>query len=137
LQEEALVAALSTDLRRTLPAQAQVVVPMTIGGHVDHLFTRTAVERLARPFWYYSDYPYVLRYPSLLNELHQAGWQADHFPVSPGGVSAWAGAVAAHVSQISTFWPDVTAMTAAIQEYAGSPAGVTLWRQMPVKCSTE
>jgi hypothetical protein len=59
--------------------------------------------------------------------MRQAGWAEVSFLVSAAGLEAWQAAVAAHASQISTFWPDLEAMRAEIQAYLAGPGGVLLW----------
>ena len=111
-----------------LPGAAQVVCPLSLGNHVDHQLVRRAAEQLGRKLWYYADYPYVLKQPARLEEMAQAGWRRQLFPLSSTAVAAWQDAVAAHTSQISTFWTDESAMRAAIAEYAAQEAGVGLWK---------
>lgn len=128
--EEPLIQALADELALALPAEAQPVCPLTLGNHVDHQLTRAAAERLGRPLWYYADYPYASKHNPQLEQLRQQGWQTTRFPVSPGGLRAWQEAIAAHQSQISTFWPDLETMQAAIQEYCDqSGGGVNLWQR--------
>ncbi len=109
------------------PLDAVLVCPLALGGHVDHKLTRQAAEMLGRPLWYYPDYPYVLRQAEPIPAWEREMWQARVFPVSQPGLDAWGEAVAAHASQISTFWIDAEAMRAAIKEYWGEIRGVRLW----------
>ena len=90
---------------------------MGLGGHVDHRLTRLAAEILDRPLWYYADYPYAVQPGTDIAALETNGWQMQRFPISPPAIEAWIQAVAAHGSQISTFWPDLQAMQAAIKAY--------------------
>jgi len=84
---------------------------------------------LDRPLWYYADYPYVLRRPEQLAALAQTGWQRRRVKLTPAALAAWQNAVAAHTSQISTFWSDELAMRLAIADYAAHADGVGLWRR--------
>ncbi|RME07494.1 MAG: PIG-L family deacetylase [Anaerolineae bacterium] len=122
--ERALVEHLADLLAARLPANAVLVVPLTLGGHVDHQLTRAAAERLGGPLWYYADYPYVL----WQTEDFSAGLSAQVFPLSPEAVTAWQNAVAAYRSQLSTFWADEIEMRAAIAAYARQQGGVALYR---------
>lgn len=126
--EEPLIEALSAELARILPAEAELVSPLTLGGHVDHRLTRAAAERLQRRLWYYADYPYVRHDFAPLKALREAGWEQVIRPISPDGMAAWEQAVAAHASQISTFWPNFTAMRQALRDYSRSIGGAALWR---------
>jgi len=127
--EEGLVAQLAADLQVQLPANATVVCPLTLGGHVDHRLTRAAAEQIGCPMWYYADYPYALVEAEKLEALPQSGWETTDFPVSEAGLEAWIASVAAYTSQASTFWPDVPTLRAALREYwQGSGSGVRLWK---------
>lgn len=111
-----------------LPADARVVCPLALGNHVDHQLTRLAAEQTRCQLWYYADFPYVLKQPGQLQALAQAGWKRTCTPLSAAGLSAWQGCVAAHASQISTFWADEAAMRVAIAEYALQDGAVCLWQ---------
>ncbi len=126
--EQGLILKLSTELAQVLPPHAQLVCPLALGTHVDHQLVRAAAERLDRLLWYYTDYPYVMKNLENLGQLRQTGWHSTTFPVSLDGLQAWQEAIAAHRSQISTFWPDLEAMQVDIQTYWGLWGGVLLWR---------
>ena len=53
---------LAGELIRALPPQAQLVCPLGLGNHVDHLLTRLVAERLGRPILYYEDFQRLLNY---------------------------------------------------------------------------
>lgn len=118
---------LAATLQAALPAAAEIVCPMALGGHVDHRLTRAAAELLGNPLWYYADYPYVLHAQAALKQM-TANWQLHRFPISEAALSAWCNAVAAHASQVSTFWRDAEAMQRALREYAQTPMQASLWR---------
>jgi LmbE family N-acetylglucosaminyl deacetylase len=126
--EEGLLAELSTTLEREIPADARLISPIALGNHVDHQFTRMAVERLERDLWYYADYPYVLNCEEELAEMRRHGWMSVQLSVSEQGMDAWQRAVAAHASQLSTFWADIPQMETALREYRGRMGGTFLWR---------
>lgn len=126
--EAPLIRELSDELAYLLPPQAEVVCPLAIGGHVDHRLTRAAAELLQRRLWYYADYPYAADHPEKLAELRQAGWQTTCLAISHGAFQAWAGSVAAHTSQISTFWSDLEQMKIDLNAFAQAQGGACLWR---------
>ncbi len=111
-----------------MATQPRLICPMGLGGHVDHRLTRTAAERLGTPLWYYIDYPYVLDHYAAIATYLPEGWVPVIYPLSAAGLRAWEEAVAAHHSQISTFWPDEPAMRSAIRDYARQNGGLRLWR---------
>lgn len=128
-QDQLAVDRLTVFLERELQAQDVLVCPLGLGSHVDHQLVRTAAERLGRPLWYYPDYPYAVRYPGRRTTEQQSGWQGSVFPVGTDGLDAWQQAVAAHRSQLSTFWPSLEAMRHAIREYWQVHRGIWLWRK--------
>jgi len=114
---------LTQALMSELPDDARVVCPLTLGGHIDHQLTRAAAENLGFSLWYYADYPYVLNAPI----APPPGAAAHIYSISPAGVAAWQNAVAAHRSQISTFWESIQSMQSAILAYSQQMGGLTLW----------
>jgi len=127
--EEALVERLARRMARLLPRHAELVCPLTLGSHVDHQLTRAAAERLGRRLWYYADVPYVARHGEELIAMPQAGWQPSAFPISAQALAAWQAAIAAHQSQVGSFWPSLEEMRAAMAAYAEANGGVRLWRK--------
>ncbi len=126
--EEELVISLGELLRKETAAGVQVVCPLKLGGHVDHRLTRAACERSGVKVLYYADYPYVLTEGPFLEQLQRKGWERLVFPLSEAGMAAWYEAVAAHASQISTFWPDLESMRRDIRAYGDQEKGAVLWR---------
>lgn len=122
-----LVTSLSDGIIRMLPQDAQLVSPLTLGGHVDHRLTRTAAEQTGRPLYYYADYPYVLDEAEWPDILRIGSGKPHRFEISPPGLESWIEAVYAHRSQISTFWTDYAAIQAAIRSYSREIGGMILW----------
>lgn len=114
-----LIQALAQTMRQEIPADAQIVSPLTLGDHVDHKLVRAAAEQTGRHLVYYADYPYATKPESQvrLAALYAAGWEALPGAVSRAGLVAWQAAVAAHRSQISTFWKDLAEMAGAMEAY--------------------
>ncbi len=99
---------------------ARLVAPLTLGDHVDHRLVRAAAEKVGLPLHFYADFPYVLR-TGLAAEL-----TGKYYPISPGGMVAWQDAIAAHRSQISTFWESLDEMRAEIKSYYQHMGGIWL-----------
>jgi LmbE family N-acetylglucosaminyl deacetylase len=128
--ESDLVQQLARRLDESLPLEAVVVCPLTVGGHVDHRLTRLAAEQVRRDLWYYADYPYaddLVQRPEQLERLAPANAIRRTFRLNREALQAWGKAVAAHRSQLSTFWPDLKAMQAALQGYYTRMGGAVLW----------
>ncbi len=122
--EQILVRKLSQTLKAALNPDVNLVCPLGLGNHVDHQLTRAAAEGLNIPLWYYADYPYMKGIP----DWHPVNMNSVHFPISEKGIRAWQDSVAAHHSQISTFWDDIPAMRLEILGYARQMEGVILWK---------
>ena len=125
--EALLVEQLAGELAQRLPPGARLVCPLALGSHVDHQLTRRAAERLGVRLWFYADYPYVLKHAPSLKDLWRQGWRGRSYPVSEAALQAWQAAVAAHASQISSFWGSLDEMRTAIRSYSEESGGVRLW----------
>ena len=127
LEENELVDTLAGELQKALPPDSELVCPLALGGHVDHRLVRRAARKLDLRMWYYADYPYIGRIDesklSINPEMHQ-----KVFPVSEAGLNVWVEAVAAHASQISTFWSDLDQVRDAIRSYWEPYEGIRLWQ---------
>ncbi|MGW8249267.1 MAG: PIG-L deacetylase family protein, partial [Anaerolineales bacterium] len=104
--------------------QIRMVSPMGLGGHVDHRLTRAAAERLGLPLRYYADYPYVMENATDIPFSLPPGCELEVRQISEPGMNAWVESVAAHRTQISTFWEDYQGMEHAIRTYASKHGGI-------------
>lgn len=111
----------------TIADQVKLLSPLGLGGHVDHRLTRAAAEGLGLSLSYYADYPYVMENEVDTNSIIPPGCELETYPISKAGLQAWVASIAAHRTQISTFWADPKAMERAIHAYAGENGGVRLW----------
>jgi hypothetical protein len=118
-----------TGLKET--ANIHLVSPLAVGGHIDHRLVQAAAASLELPLWYYADYPYSARHGFDPTLWLGKGRPVYSRPLSLQAVSAWQNAVAAYTSQISSFWPGLAEMRAAIAAYAGLKPGHSLWRANP------
>ncbi|MFZ5902470.1 MAG: PIG-L deacetylase family protein [Chloroflexota bacterium] len=123
--EADLPAKMTAILRERLQPDDVLVCPLGIGGHVDHLLVRQAVEGLGRPLWYYADVPYVLNYPEALEPSTRL-MTAERRDVSSGGLAAWVQGIASYESQISSLFESPLKMKEAMEVYGGK--GAFLWR---------
>ena len=103
-----------------------LVCPLTIGGHLDHVLTRVAVERLGRPLSYYADIPYLLNSPEAL-EPATVDLVSELFPVTGQGLQAWLDGIAAYQSQILMLFQTEEKLRADIRLYWEDGQGVRLW----------
>jgi LmbE family N-acetylglucosaminyl deacetylase len=119
-------AQITAALARVLERGDVVVCPLGIGGHVDHVVTRAAVEGLTRPLLYYADFPYLMNYREQL-AAKSMGLRPSVHPVSEEGLQAWQEGIATYVSQLGTLFEDDAAMRAAMRGYWAGLGGIRLW----------
>lgn len=127
--EAGLARQVAKNLRSLAGAGAQIVCPLAAGGHVDHRLTRAAAEATRQPLLYYMDFPYIFNDLEQVEALSRSGWQSQLHPVSQAGFEAWYEGIAAHRSQISTFWADLAALRRELSEYLELMGGILLWKR--------
>ena len=126
--ETYLIPPVTDFLRKNYPEACELVAPLAIGSHRDHVLTRTAAERLGVPLWHYADYPYLI-----YSEHDLADWvpsKAETFSleITPAGLKAWQDGFACQRSQIPLLWVDEDDMRLSIEKYLLSGYGHTLWK---------
>lgn len=127
-RENGLVNEITRQVTEKLTQYDTIVCPLAIGGHVDHIITRKAFESLGRPLWYYADVPYAFRNPEEL-PLATDAMTGKTFFISAQGLAGWQESIAAHASQITSLFADLSDMRQKIKEYAQSRNGLTLWER--------
>lgn len=127
--DSGLAEELVDEVTRALPPGAQLVCPLGLGNHVDHLLTRLVAERLGRPLLYYEDFPYALQEPGKNDKVLASAWESEIFPLSPAALNTWQAAVAAYVSQLSVCWETESEMREALSRHLDRVGGVRLWRR--------
>jgi LmbE family N-acetylglucosaminyl deacetylase len=120
---------LSEFLKSQLPADCALVVPLGVGGHIDHIVTRTAAEILERPLWYYADFPYSADCSEEIREKLPAHTIPCRFDTPSEAMTAWKQAIAAYRTQISSFWLSLEDMEQTMEEYAHTDCGKLLWQR--------
>ena len=129
--EADIITALTADLKDQLPANAQIVVPLSIGNHVDHEFTRKAASRLEIPLYYYADYPYARESEGkdILDFMkNSTNWEVETYSVSEKGIRKWQQAALAYQSQVTIFWENEGVLMREIKEFSSTMRGVGLWK---------
>ena len=126
--ETYLIPAAADFMRKNLSQNSELVTPLGIGNHRDHVLTRKAAERLGISLWHYVDYPYILRQETNLAEWIPPIAEKFTVEITPAGLKAWQDGFACHRSQIIFLWPGEEEMRVAIQEYWGSGYGNTIWK---------
>jgi len=95
------------ELLSALPAGRRLFAPLAIGGHVDHVLVRRAVETGFRPaLTYYADQPYCARDPGPLAELRaRADWIEESDVLDDESLAIKLDAVRAYASQAPKLYP--------------------------------
>ena len=127
-EETYLIPPVTDFLRKNLPGECELVIPLTIGNHRDHVLTRKAAECLGIPMWHYIDYPYIIREQYNLADWIPAQAEPYTLQISSNGLQAWQDGFACHRSQVIFLWPDEAEMRQAIESYSKSGGGSTLWK---------
>jgi LmbE family N-acetylglucosaminyl deacetylase len=126
--ESCLIPPVTDFILKNLPGACELVAPLAIGGHRDHVLTRCAAERARLPLWHYADYPYVIYGEHSLAEFLPEETEAFSIEISPAGLKAWQDGVACHRSQIPLVYVDEADMRASIEKYLQSGHGYSIWR---------
>jgi LmbE family N-acetylglucosaminyl deacetylase len=126
--ERPLMRRLSAQIADHLPLGALLISPLSLGNHIDHQLARKAAEKLDVSLVFYADYPYINEHKSSLYTLLPQGYEPSIHAVSQDGLTAWQDSIAAHKSQISTFWKNKNQMRKAINKYHREIGGVILWK---------
>jgi LmbE family N-acetylglucosaminyl deacetylase len=126
--ESYLIPPVTDFLRKNLQPGCELVSPLAVGNHRDHLLTRLAAERLGLPMWHYVDFPYITRDTYNLNEFIPSAAEQFALPISPQGLTAWQDGILCHKSQMIMLFADEAEMRQAIQAYDSSGGGSRLWK---------
>ena len=125
--EDELISEIAKMLHQSVPEDAQLIVPMSIGKHVDHHLTHLAAKASGLASLYYADYPYVTFNHEQINTLENGSWTRLPAVISEQGLLAWQEAILAYTSQLSTFWQNEQEVRLAITNYWAGGGG-RLWK---------
>jgi LmbE family N-acetylglucosaminyl deacetylase len=116
---------------RGLPSCGRILVPLTIGHHVDHQLTRIAAEKVFDPatLVYYEDYPYVVHglSPHVFGEGE--AWQNEVVKLSAAAVIARYRAIADYTSQIYILFGTLELLAEHLPAHVAKKGGEVLWRR--------
>jgi LmbE family N-acetylglucosaminyl deacetylase len=130
--ETALIAAVA-EMIRDLPAHGRIFIPLTVGNHVDHQITRRAAETVqGANLIYYEDFPYVGEAQALeeVIPIGVTGWESETIPLSEVDLKRKIEAIAAFVSQLSTFFSDRADLEEQIEVQCQQVGGERVWRRL-------
>ncbi len=112
-----------------LPDCGQLLVPLAIGGHVDHRITRAVAEALRprRPCCYWEDFPYAVLWPSFGRRRPPAGWRETVFGLPPEAIEARCRAMAAYRSQVPMIFGSEAKMRRRVLRSVRRRGGERYW----------
>jgi LmbE family N-acetylglucosaminyl deacetylase len=114
-------------LTKQVPSGTTLVLPMGLGGHLDHRAVVQAGTRLPRVDFYYADYPYILKnFDSPL--LKEDEFQKVPRYLSKESLEAWQDAILCYRSQLSLFWHDDDEERLSLRNYFAGGGG-RLWEK--------
>lgn len=123
-----LVNEISRELSQKLEPGQILVVPLSIGHHLDHQIVNKSVHLLKNEIiYYYTDYPYSLNSNVEIKTLIPKNYIQKSFDLANDDINAWHKSVSVYRSQISTFWSDANRMVQEIINYAMEDGGNHLW----------
>jgi LmbE family N-acetylglucosaminyl deacetylase len=132
-REMDLIDRVRATLADCLPEEAELIVPLGIGNHVDHELTRKAASRLEWSLSYYADYPYAreIEGQEILTFMEESReWQVENKEVSEQGLDQWWQGARAYASQITTFWEDEGALRREIKDFSDFLEGMKIWKAL-------
>ena len=124
--EEALVDNIAASLSAVLPADAYIVLPMGLGGHIDHRTVVQAGKKFSGNKQYYADYPYILT--DFENPLLKETYNPMSYSLGLEALTAWQDAILCYESQVGDFWRDEPETRLAIRNYFAAGGG-RLWQE--------
>ncbi|MEN6435491.1 MAG: PIG-L family deacetylase [Anaerolineaceae bacterium] len=110
-----------------IPSTANIVGPLTMGGHRDHRLVRMLLEDTFPSIYYFADFPYIVQYDLDIAQWTEEMKVASQVSISPEGLQAWQNAISCYASQISSFWKDDQDMRKNLKAYWLTGEGSRLW----------
>lgn len=125
--DENLPAQIADQIRMRLYPDDEVICPLGIGSHVDHVLVRRAAERLSRPLLYVADLPYLFEHPAALAG-YTAGMQKKLHRITESGLRSWLEAIEAYSSQVSSLFQSREQMQRSYHQYLSEQGGFSVWQ---------
>ncbi|MCZ7572336.1 MAG: PIG-L family deacetylase [Ardenticatenaceae bacterium] len=134
---------IANEITRFLPAPGtgEIVAPLCVGHHVDHLLTHAVARALAavgHRVLYYEEFPYAATPARLEAALaDKPGWQAERIALDESALAAKVAAASYYRSQIPVLFGDDLSMDRTLRAYAakvappGSAYGERFWYPGP------
>ena len=123
--ESSIVGDIVNHLTNQIPKDATLVLPMGLGGHLDHRAVVQAGAKLPRVDFYYADYPYILKNfdsPLLIEDKFH---KLTRF-LSKEALAVWQESILCYRSQLGWYWHDDEEERLALRNYFAGGGG-RLW----------
>ena len=131
-QDRDLVSHLAQRLA-SLPHAEEIVVPLGVGRHVDHILVRQAAEKRfgMGSLSYYDDFPYVELWPWARFRAARPRrlWSSSVETLSEEDLLARVEAIAAYRSQLPLLFGDVHEAERRVRSHVNRTGGERLWRR--------
>jgi LmbE family N-acetylglucosaminyl deacetylase len=117
-------------LRPLVRGATRVFCPLALGGHVDHVLVRRAVESLGVRVTYYEDYPYTQRIEKgemIGDESVFQYLQGEVTALTDEDIQARIESIACYRSQMFALFGDAKAMPKHVREHIVSIGGERFW----------
>jgi LmbE family N-acetylglucosaminyl deacetylase len=124
--ESGLPGQIAQTIKSKLKPDDQIICQLGVGGHIDHVLVRQAVELLNRPLMYTADIPYFFWKPEQLAPL-VTGMKESLYTITEAGLNAWVEAVLAYKSQLSTLFESPEKAREEIRAYYYERGGFSIW----------
>ncbi|OJX41226.1 MAG: hypothetical protein BGO78_00300 [Chloroflexi bacterium 44-23] len=116
-------------IETNLPGSAKLIIPLSIGDHIDHRITRAAASKLAFvEKWFFPDFPYVVKNDQDFSDYLPKNVTELSFCLTEKDINTWKKSIVAYHSQISTFWVNEETMIENVDAYVLNGGGKTLWK---------
>ena len=112
-----------------LQADDRIICQLGVGGHVDHILVRQAVERLNRPLWYTADVPYVFNQPDELAPQVAEMKESLH-SITEAGLQTWVEAALSYKSQLSSLFESSEDVEKKFYTYYSKRSGFPFWMKI-------
>ena len=129
--DEEMINDIAVFLDAIIKPQDTVVSPLSIGNHVDHQLTRSALERLNIPLSYYADFPYVLRDNEEILKLEKFTTE-EKFKLSPEDINKWMESIEFYSSQIKNVFDSLENMRDSIGKFTQIQDNFVIFHHFPI-----
>ena len=126
--DEELVGAIERRLLKSLAPGDLLIIPLALGGHIDHRTTNAAARRLTVEKLYYADVPYVIEEPQDLAGAVR-GMAEHRLSVSEQGLACWVNAIECYESQLSMLFGAGASVNEVMQNYFAGESSLSLWAE--------